>query len=75
MGKDNTPAWGAKIERGIITEKAGNGYTVQSYDRPGIIGAWLPALDGKTHAEGEKVYFFLLRDGTGMILTGIEEGG
>lgn len=66
---DATKMPGAFIERGEIRTKAGDKYAVTSLDRPGIEAAEM-AAEGEegTYAIGDRVYFFLFRDGTGKIL-------
>lgn len=69
MGEHKKPGFGgAKLERGIIQAAGAEGYTVSSYDRPGIIGKGIRDILGNTHAAGDKVYWFFYPDGTGIIL-------
>ena len=70
MKNENNSPWGAKIERGKITATAG-GYTVASFDRPGVTGFGLNGPNGL--AVGDIVYFFLFSDGKGMVLSGAED--
>lgn len=73
MGKDNGSDWGAKIERGIVravrTDAKGiMRYTVESYDRPGIIAGNITNATNLLPSEGMKVCFFMFCDGTGNIV-------
>lgn len=63
---------GAFIERGEIKAAGGNGYVIRSLDRLGIESREIQAAGEATYAVGDRVYFFLFRDGTGMILGGME---
>lgn len=71
MDTKNIP--GACIERGEVTAAGTDGYTVASLDRPGgVQSREIRAAGGAAYAVGDRVYFFLFRDGTGMILGGME---
>lgn len=61
----------AGIERGLVKTASEDGYTVASYERPGIETPPLIPIDGKAYSVGEKVCFFCFNDGTGRILCGI----
>lgn len=66
---------GAFIERGEIKAAGVNGYTIRSLDRLGIQAREIRAIrtaGDTTYTVGDRVYFFLFRDGTGMILGGME---
>ena len=65
-------AWGAQIERGVVCAVTLEGYTVESFDRPGVTAAGLRDMTGTERRTGEKVYFFLHGDGTGRILCGMD---
>lgn len=60
--------YGARIERGEILTVNDDVYTVASLDREGIVSPPIPALAGSGYATGDRVYFFLFRDGTGGVL-------
>ena len=62
----NTPC-GVQIERGRITAITGNTYTVESYDRPGVTAWGLKSME-QSHNAGDKVYFFVFPDGSGLII-------
>lgn len=51
MEKENSKDYGARIERGEITEKQGNTYKVKSYDRDGVITPLLPVFIDPPWAE------------------------
>ena len=63
--------WGTQIERGKVTEKTGSGssavYTVESYDRTGLIFTGIKSIGGEMTV-GVKVCFFGFCDGSGKIL-------
>ncbi len=69
MERQNTPAYGAVIERGTIKSTGTGGYIVSSLDRDGIetpeIG---PVTENETYAVNDRVYFFLFPDGNGKII-------
>lgn len=57
------------IERGKILEVKETGYIIASYDRDGIITPPLRALDdNKSYSEGDMVYYFIFRDGSGRVI-------
>ena len=61
--------YGARIERGQITERtADGGFIVSSLERDGIESGAVTGTDGASYEPGDRVYFFLFRDGTGKIL-------
>lgn len=62
---------GATLERGVIAEVTEAGYAVASLDRSGIISPPIKARDNADYAVGDRVYFFLYPDGTGIILCGL----
>lgn len=64
MGKH----FGAAVERGEITGREQDGYTVKSCDRDGIESPPIQPMNDESYQTGEKVYFFLFPDGTGRIL-------
>ncbi len=77
MANEKTSPWGAKIERGIVVQidtadSNTNLYTVESIDRPGIVGYRLPCLLGSA-VLNSTVYFFLFSDGTGGLMGQIQE--
>lgn len=64
---------GATIERGEIQTASADGYTVKSLDRngidgDGIVSPKIKSADGTAYAKGDRVYFFLFADGTGLIM-------
>lgn len=72
------------IERGVIKEKKGEKFIVESLDRRGIVTPEIPPLyygkieiNGNTYklkedfAAGDYVYFFLFADGEGGIISKI----
>lgn len=59
---------GARIERGIITQKTDDGYTIKNLTRWGLDAQDIPALPGIDAQIGDRVYFFLFGDGQGLIL-------
>lgn len=60
------------IERGQVVETGANGYAIQSLDRDGIKTPPLKALEeGQSYSVGDKVYYFIFKDGTGRIISGI----
>lgn len=61
----------AAIERGIIQSATDEGYTIASLDRKGIETPPVRPMGDETYSVGDKVYFFLFRDGTGRIIGGI----
>lgn len=64
--------YGAIIERGKIVSIQDNGlFTVASFDREGITTPPIASLDGHLYTVDDTVYFFLFRDGTGKILSGM----
>ena len=71
MKNESNSPWGAMIERGKITAAEADGYTVESFDRPGATGFGLSGPNGL--AVGDIVYFFLFSDGKGMVLSGAED--
>ena len=58
----------APIERGKITSATDDGYTVESFDRKGIVSPAIDGVDESVYAVGDIVYFFLFPDGTGKIM-------
>lgn len=72
MANEKTSLWGTKIERGLVLEietvnNNTNLYTVESIDRPGVIGYKLPCFTGSA-VLNSTVYFFLFNDGTGGVI-------
>jgi len=66
------------IERGKVTAVSANGYTVASLDRDGIETPPLrPMQYGQSggtvpeYAVGNRVYYFIFKDGTGRIICAI----
>ena len=68
MGKQETPATGAAIERGQIAEVTAGGYRVKNLDRPGLTSREITGIDDTVYNAEDLVYFFLFRDGSGKIL-------
>lgn len=68
MKSENCAWWGARLERGEITGMSEHGYTVASYERPGIISPPILDMFGNDHDVGESVIFFLFEDGDGRII-------
>ena len=73
MKKEHSPRYGAYLERGKITAIQTNngtvtGYTVESYDRPGITAEGLNGSAVHNADVNTNVYFYLFDDGTGFIL-------
>ncbi len=60
--------YGARMERGRITAASGNSYTVESYDRPGLVSMSGGVKGAAGYAVGDRVIFCLFPDGRGMIL-------
>lgn len=57
------------IERGEIMETVQDGYRIVSFDRDGITTPPLkPLEEGQTYSDGDKVYYFIFKDGTGRII-------
>ena len=73
--KDAANNWGARMERGCVDAADDSGgialYTVSSYDRPGVTGYGLWALNEAEYEAGDQVYFVLFNDGTGFIVAGL----
>ena len=60
------------IERGQVAGAETDGYVIQSLDRDGIKTPPLKALEeGQSYSVGDKVYYFIFKDGTGRIICGI----
>lgn len=64
--KDET--YGAVVERGTISAITADGYEVKSMDRNGIVAPNITGIHDEAYSVGDRVYFFLFRDGTGRIL-------
>lgn len=60
--------YGAPLERGVIEEITDNRYRVTSIDRDGITSRPIKTISSGDLEIGDKVYFFLFPDGTGLIL-------
>lgn len=77
MKNENTSPWGARIERGRITAITTNAlgadyYTVESIDRPGVVGYGLTLVNESFDPSiGTSVYFFVFDDGTGQVISQI----
>ena len=67
MNQENN-SYGAKIERGVITQAAGGKYIVQSFDRHGLATPPIEANHQEQYSAGDRVYFFLFDDGSGKII-------
>lgn len=61
--------YGAVIEQGRVIAPEGGGYRVESLSRPGIRTLPLQAAHGEVFSPGDLVYFFMFRDGRGMIIS------
>lgn len=70
--KNNTP-YGALIERGVITAEIDGGYSVESFDRKGVITPPITGISQETYSAGDRVFFFLFNDGHGKILARLNE--
>ncbi len=68
-------AYGALIERGIVTAVIGGKYTVASLDRSGIVTPPLDAINEEAYTINDLVTYFMFRDGTGMILSAGDGSG
>lgn len=66
--------YGARVERGEIRSETEGRFVVASLDREGIVSPPISALAGAGYDAGDKVYFFLFRDGTGAVLGPVDEG-
>ena len=71
MEHESNAMYGAMIERGEILEVSGEGCSVKSYDRPGVVTPPLEDIHGSAHDVGERVCFFMFDDGSGKILTSL----
>lgn len=69
---DHANDYGARLERGRVTERQDNACRVESYDRSGITTPPLPLRDGLQAEVGDKVLFFLFDDGTGVVIARME---
>lgn len=58
----------AYLERGIITQVMGTRYCLNSFSRSGLSIRDIPAFGGAEYKTGDRVYFFIFDDGTGLIL-------
>ena len=67
MNNENNPLYGAIIERGEVLTEESAVYTVKSYDRDGVITPPIKAISD-SYDVGDRVFFFLFRDGSGRIL-------
>lgn len=67
MSRENNPMFGAIIERGEILTEESAMYTVKSFDRDGLITPPIKAI-ADSYDVGDHVFFFLFRDGSGMII-------
>lgn len=57
------------IERGEIIKSEDGNYTIQSFDRIGIITAPLkPLQEEEAFSIGDRVFYFYFKDGTGRII-------
>lgn len=70
---DEHNSYGAKIERGVIIHAGEDGYTVESYDRNGLVTPKIKALFGYKYNAGDRVYFILADDGRGKIICALGE--
>lgn len=61
--------YGATMERGEIVYAGTNAeYKVKSIDRPGIVSGLMYGFDMSTLKVGDKVFFFMFGDGSGLVL-------
>jgi len=65
--------WYAGIERGRAYGRnedtdGKTKYTVESYDRPGVVARNIPCFASADVEEGSMVYFFMFPDGKGGIV-------
>ena len=70
--------YGAKVELGKLKEKKSGKWRVESYSRKGIITpplTVLPLESVKTEAyqAGDKVFYAMASDGTGVVLCKVDE--
>lgn len=72
MNQENN-SYGAKIERGVIAQTVDGKYTVQSFDRPGLVTPPIETINQQQHNAGDRVYFFLFDDGCGKIIASMNE--
>lgn len=66
-------SYGAVVERGEIVSVSSDAYTVRSLDRSGIIPLPTTTIGLETYSVGDIVYFFVFGDGTGRILSKVEQ--
>ena len=66
-------SYGAVVERGEIVSVSSDAYTVRSLDRSGIIPLPTTTISLETYSVGDVVYFFAFGDGTGRILSKVEQ--
>lgn len=67
-----TSYYGAVLERGEVMEAANGKYRVESLTRIGITTPPLPALQGLSAQVGDRVYFYLFDDGTGILIAKLD---
>lgn len=67
MNQENN-SYGAKIERGFVSQVTDGKYIVQSYDREGVTTPPIEANHQHQYNAGDRVYFFLTDDGDGKII-------
>lgn len=68
MEKNTEKDYGARIERGRVTEVDDGKYRVASFCREGIITPEIFAIPGVIAKKNDLVLFCLFPDGDGMIL-------
>jgi len=73
MKDEHNSPWGARIERGCVRGKQTDAdgvirYTVESYDRPGVIATDIPCFFSTDVETDSTVYFFMFNDGNGGII-------
>ena len=73
MNQENNAPFGALIERGVITATSDDGYSVESFDRKGVITPPITGISQETYSAGDRVFFFLFNDGHGKILAKLNE--
>lgn len=72
MNQENN-SYGAKIERGYVTQATDGKYIVQSYDRTGLTTPPIETINQQQYNAGDRVYFFLFDDGSGKIIASMNE--
>ena len=68
MRNENSPPYGALIERGLVTKETESGYVVESCDRRGVVSPPIAGINNEMYSAGDRVFFFLFDDGDGLIV-------